>query len=168
MREIGFLIWAIVVVAGVVSSIAQSARKRRAQGNAVAQASPARLAEVRRMAQQVIVNVGPSGQVAAPVRPAGLTARPPGPAQAVAPPQVPAAPRLSAAATPAAATAAAANRPVAARAAPEPALGLPLTIDDGPMRPKLLFSHLFGSRRKLADAFVVSEVLGKPLALRNE
>ncbi|HEY1428354.1 MAG TPA: hypothetical protein VGF18_02195, partial [Candidatus Tumulicola sp.] len=60
------------------------------------------------------------------------------------------------------------SRPVAARPAPEPALGLPLRIDDGPVRPRLLFSHLFGSRRKMADAFVISEVLGKPLALRNE
>jgi hypothetical protein len=164
MREIGFLIWAIVVVFGVVSSIAQSARKRRAQGTPVSQVSPARLAEARRLASQVVVNVGPSGQVTAPARPPGLTARPPG-SPPKANPVIPSQPQPVQAAP---ASSPAPVRAAVAPPAPEPALGLPLTIGDGPARPRLLFSHLFGSRRKMADAFVVSEVVGKPLALRNE
>jgi hypothetical protein len=150
VREIGFLIWALVVVFGVVSSIVQSARKRAAQTSLVPKASAQRLDEVRRLSQQIVVNAGRPGQVQAPVRAAGTAVRTSAPAPKPPAPRAPATP--SARVGPAA----------------EASLGLPLFIGDPPSGPRLRFSHLFGSRRKVADAFVVSEVIGKPLALRNE
>ncbi len=150
MREIGFLVWALVVVAGVVSSIVQSARKRAAQNSPAGSVPDQRLSELRRLSQQIVVNVGPSGQVQAPARPAAAPPRPPNPTpKPAAPPSAvkPSAPAASAA---------------------EPALGLPLIVGDGLSQSRLRFAHLFGSRRKLSEAFIVSEVIGKPLALRNE
>jgi hypothetical protein len=41
-------------------------------------------------------------------------------------------------------------------------------IDDRPPRPRFAIEALLGNRRRLADAVIVSEVIGKPLALRNE
>jgi hypothetical protein len=154
VHEIGVVVWAVVVIAGVVSSIVQSARKRAALNGtpgAAAAASAQRLAEMRRLAQTIAVRVDPAGNVVSPVRPAATVPRPPGTSRAVAP-----------------------NSP--APAAPAPAAPASTTLSEqapgwpnGTQRPAhRAVERLYRNRHALADAIVAAEVLGKPLALRNE
>jgi hypothetical protein len=155
MRDFGFVVWAIVVIAGVVSSIAQSARKRSAaSGTQAGAAAPSaqRLAEVRRLAQTIAVRVDQNGNVAGPVRAAGTAPRPPAKPPAAAPAAAPATP----AAQPQASSAS-----QSAQRAPAWPVG---TVE----RPHRALERLFRNRHALADAVVAAEVLGKPLALRNE
>jgi hypothetical protein len=155
VHEIGVVVWAVVVIAGVVSSIVQSARKRAALNGTPGTASPAsaeRLAEMRRLAQTIAVRVDPAGKVVSPVRPAGTAPRQPGAprpiASNVAAPVV-SAPDLSA----------------PAATSPSQAPGWPT----GTQRPAhRAIERLYRNRHALADAIVAAEVLGKPLALRNE
>jgi hypothetical protein len=154
VHEIGVVVWAVVVIAGVVSSIVQSARKRAALNGTPGTAAPAsaqRLAEMRRLAQTIAVRVDPAGNVVSPVRPAATAPRPPGTPRNVAP-NVP---------------------PPAAAAPPAPASTSPSQQapgwPTGTQRPAhRAVERLYRNRHALADAIVAAEVLGKPLALRNE
>ncbi|MEO7202154.1 MAG: hypothetical protein ABI431_05270 [Candidatus Tumulicola sp.] len=165
MRDFGLVVWAIVIFAGVVSSIVKSAR-RKAPANTTQSASVAhRLAEARRIAESVTVRVGPGGSTVLSPRPASPAPTPPGGSTAQAPPARPAPPSSS----PLAPTAPLApSAPPAASlviGAAEPMMHL---IDDRPPRRTFAIEALLGNRRRLADAVIVSEVIGKPLALRNE
>jgi hypothetical protein len=151
VHEIGVVVWAVVVIAGVVSSIVQSARKRAALNGIPGTAAPAsaqRLAEMRRLAQTIAVRVDPAGKVVSPVRPAATAPRPPGTPRTVAP-NVPPPPA-----------------PAPASTSPsQQAPGWPT----GTQRPAhRAVERLYRNRHALADAIVAAEVLGKPLALRNE
>ncbi len=166
MRDFGLVVWAIVIFAGVVSSIVKSAR-RNASANTTQSAGVAhRLAEARRIAESVTVRVGPGGTTVLSPRPASLAPPPPpGGSTAQALPARPAPPSASPLA-PAAPVAPA--PPMAASlvtGAADPMLHL---IDDRPPRRRFAIEALLGNRRRLADAVIVSEVIGKPLALRNE
>jgi hypothetical protein len=158
VHEIGVVVWAIVVIAGVVSSIAKSARKRAAINAAApnpALASAQRLAEVRRLARTIAVRVDPAGNVVAPARPAGQP--------------VPAAPRPVSAAV-------AAPAPVVTPGTGDTAALLSAAAAQLPSWPTgsldrqahRAVERLYRNRHALADAIVAAEVLGKPLALRNE
>jgi hypothetical protein len=160
VRDFGFVVWAVVVIAGVVSSIVQSARKRSAGGTQAASqpgaqtgvpvASAQRLAEVRRLAQTLAVGLDQNGSPAAPRRPAGSAPRPQAKPPAASASPAPAAP------SPRADQSAGAQRSPA----------WPAGTLERPQHRAL--ERLFRSRHALADAVVAAEVLGKPLALRNE
>jgi hypothetical protein len=159
VHEIGVVVWAVVVIAGVVSSIVQSARKRAALNGTPGAAAPAsaqRLAEMRRLAQTIAVRVDSAGNIVSPVRPAATAPRPPGAPRLVAPKVAAPAP-----VTPAADMAAPAST-LPAQQAP----GWPTGRLERPAHRAI--ERLYRNRHALADAIVAAEVLGKPLALRNE
>jgi hypothetical protein len=166
MHDFGLVVWAIVIFAGVISSIVKSAR-RNAPAKATQPVDVARrLAEARRIAEAVTVRVGSGGATVVSPRPASPAPTPPGGSTAQVPPAArPAPPHAS----PVAPTAPVAPAPPAAASlvAPTPDTILHL-IDGQPPRRTFAFQALLGSRRRMADAVIVSEVIGKPLALRNE
>ena len=164
MHDFGLVVWAIVIFAGVISSIVKSAR-RNASAKTTQSDGAVRLAEARRIANAVTVRVGPAGATVVSPRPASPVPPPPGGPAAQAPPARPSpatSPMAPTAPLPPAAPPAAS---LVAATAPYPAMHL---IDDRPPRPRFAIEALLGNRRRLADAVIVSEVIGKPLALRNE
>jgi hypothetical protein len=166
MHDFGLVVWAIVIFAGVVSSIVKSAR-RNAPAKTTSQPVDLarRLAEARRIAEAVTVRVGPGAATVVSPRPASPVPAPPGGSTAQAPAPRPT-PPVSSPVAPTAPVAPAAP-PAASLVAPTPDTILHL-IDGQPPRRTFAFQALLGSRRRLADAVIVSEVIGKPLALRNE
>jgi hypothetical protein len=171
MHDFGLAVWAIVIFAGVVSSIVKSARRNAAAQTTQPADVARRLAEARRIAETVTVRMGPGGATVFSPRPASPAPIPPGGAAAQAPSTRPAPPVAS---PPAPAALVAPLAPTAPPAPPaaslvpgaaEPAMHL---IDDRPPRRTFAIGALLGNRRRLADAVIVSEVIGKPLALRNE
>jgi hypothetical protein len=140
MREIGLFIWVGILILGVVSSIAKSAKRQQqgaqqAPGPAttplVPPGSSPQQATLMRVMQAIAAQQGVPPAPPRPVRPASKPAPPPPP---------PPSPR----------------RPEPARHAAQP----PATAT----RQRLLF----GSQRDLVRAVIAAEVLGKPKAFNDE
>ncbi|MBV8153059.1 MAG: hypothetical protein JO029_00215 [Candidatus Eremiobacteraeota bacterium] len=142
MRDVGALIWGILVVIGVISSIVQSAKKARA---------PAR-------------TVTPPVRTAPPVR---VTSNVP-------PAQMP--PQLQALLAQFEQQSQAVARPAAPPPPPPPPKPVPVPIAPPPPMPRAVAPRpsgvrgiaAFGTRDSLVRAIVAAEVLGKPIALRDE
>jgi hypothetical protein len=141
MHDIGGLVWIVLVIVGVISTIVRSSRRSVAQRSLSTYQSP------------------PQPQGPAPPRPAdfarselvteleNIIRQSQVAAQPAPPPTAPKPP------------------PVAAPApAPPPR---PARVPTAAPRP-LRAQKLFADRRSLVRAVIASEVLGKPLALRNE
>ncbi|MBV8491511.1 MAG: hypothetical protein JO199_13370 [Candidatus Eremiobacteraeota bacterium] len=141
MRDIGGIVWILIVVIGVVSSIVNSARRAAAQRQAQpvrpqAATPPTAVAPgIPRRIDVVRATVSPAQAQQAPVPK-------PQPAPVAAPPPVPPAPRVAASPAP--------RKPIVDQKA-----GVPLAA-------------LFADRSSLVNAVIAAEVLGKPHALRDE
>jgi hypothetical protein len=136
VRDIGAIVWVLVVVVGVISSIVSNARKQMAASKG-APRPPARGVP------------SPAGQrTAAPVS------------------VVPAAAAPAAVRQPSPSRAAPARRQPAP--APVPAPADLLFAHERPQPPARRLASMFGDRRSLVRAVIAAEVLGKPLALRDE
>ncbi|HEY1680624.1 MAG TPA: hypothetical protein VGF98_03180 [Candidatus Tumulicola sp.] len=165
MHDFGLVVWAIVIFAGVVSSIVKSARRNAPAKTTQSAGVAGTLAEARRIAESVTVRVGPGGATVLSPRPASLAPTPPGGSRAQAAPARQAPPSASPSA-PTAPVAPAAPMPASlVIGAAEPMMHL---IDERPPRRTSAIDALLSNRRRLADAVILSEVIGKPLALRNE
>lgn len=164
MHDFGLVVWAIVIFAGVVSSIVKSARRNAPAETTQSAGVASRLAEARRIAESVTVRVGSGGATVVSPRPASLAPTPPGGSRAQAAPARQAPP--SSPFAPTAPVAPAAPMPASlVIGAAEPMMHL---IDERPPRRTSAIDALLSNRRRLADAVILSEVIGKPLALRNE
>jgi hypothetical protein len=165
MHDFGLVVWAIVIFAGVISSIVKSARRNASANTTQPVDAARRLAEARRIAGAVTVRVGPAGATVLSPRPASPAPTPPGGPTAQAPPSRPSPPVASPLAPTAPVPPAA---PAAATLVAPTADTMMHLIDDPAPRRRFAIEALLGNRRRLADAVIVSEVIGKPLALRNE
>jgi hypothetical protein len=136
MHDIGGLIWIVLVIIGVVTSISRSARRSVAQRTVTTYhtvPAPQRLAPAAEVRPEVVAELeNIIRQSQATPRPAPAPAAPPKP-------------------------------PPAANLPPPPVR----TMVSVPARPSRA-EKLFGDRSSVVRAVIAAEVLGKPLALRNE
>jgi len=155
MHDIGALIWVIIVIAGVISSIYRSARNARRAAAEGQQAPPSRPVRTQpRYVRPVPPPPWPRGAVPPPAIPPAAGAVPAMPPIATAPPvqrpaRVPQTPR----AVTVPVTPPAAQHPQSV-AHPQPQAGV--------------LRGLFEDRKGLVRAVVAAEVLGPPLALREQ
>ena len=152
MHDVGTFVWVVLVVIGVVSSIVSNARKRGAPVPGVQPRPPVQ--PPQRQAQQAA-----SPSLAAPLPPGLTLADLAQAARAAASAPQPAAPQP-----------APVPRPVRIRppaTSPQPLPGAEHTLDV--FRPaRRRGPHMFQGRGALVRAVVGAEILGKPLALRDD
>jgi hypothetical protein len=139
VRDIGGLIWIVLVIVGVITSIVQSSRRsvsqRTVQGYRVLVQQPQRVASPAQAPAEIRPElIAQLENIIRQSQPAARPAPPPSPPKP--PPATPVA------------------QPVRAAAS-------------APLRPART-QALFGDRSSLVRAVIAAEVLGKPLALRNE
>ncbi len=144
MHEIGGLVWVLLVIIGVVSSIVQSSRRSAAQRRVQPPQTAARQMPV---AQRPPIRPQPQFDMREEL--ASIMAQMAAQSQPVQPPPKPPPP-------PVAPTPVAAPPPPPIR--PVPAVHSPVARTE----------KLFGQRSSLVRAVIAAEVLGKPLALRDE
>jgi hypothetical protein len=138
MHEIGGLVWVVLVIIGVVSSIVQSSRRSAAQRSVQ---RPQAVVRQMPVAQNAPVRQQPQPQFAMREELASIISQMAAQSQPVQQPRPPPPPPIAPAPRPA--------------AAPVPT-------------PVARTRKLFGDRTSLVRAVIASEVLGKPLALRDE
>jgi hypothetical protein len=161
VHDIGTLIWVVILLIGVGSSVVksvkqQNAKLRQAQPGSGAPPAPPPAAPYVRVAgmpdglhAQFAASATPVGPAAARPRPPAAQPPPPAPKPVQATPPVPARPTYVS------------SVPAAPNATPPP--HLPVTRD----RPARA-ARLFGSRSAVLRSIIASEILGKPRALRDE
>ncbi len=139
MHDVGTFVWVVLVVIGVVSSIVSNARKR-AGPPAASQGAPPYMVSPQAMPPQRMPPGAPPPTVRAP--PPAVGATPPAAPRRIVP-----------------------VRPPSPPAQPPPAADHTLDV----FRPARRHGpRVFGGRGALVRAVIGAEVLGKPVALRDE
>ena len=149
MHDVGTFVWVVLVVIGVVSSIVSNGRKRAATSAPPGSAPP------RPVPPYVVLPQAMPPQRMPPGSPPPLSAPPPAagaPAAAAAAPAAPPARTVRV-------------RPPAPAAPRAPATDHTLDVFRAPRRPG---PRVFEGRGALVRAVIGAEILGKPVALRDE